>query len=167
MDADGGNEVKITTNADWHIEHVAAWFERKYVVMNYFSRPSEGGMSSKIVLFDLEKGTEQELVPEFQMAGNGGVDWDRDGYIYFSGIDRQPHAKPASRAVDGLDLKRLSDPGPISVVPDWRGSKILHLLMTDRESPPFFSIVVMDESGKNPRRVKKDANIAKWIPARQ
>jgi hypothetical protein len=42
--------------------------------MNYFSRPSEGGMSSKIVLFDLEKGTEQELVPEFQMAGNGGVD---------------------------------------------------------------------------------------------
>jgi hypothetical protein len=39
--------------------------------------------------------------------------------------------------------------------------------MTDRESPPFFGIVVMDESGKNPRRVKKDANIAKWIPARQ
>ncbi|MGK0171953.1 MAG: hypothetical protein ACI9W2_003687 [Gammaproteobacteria bacterium] len=291
MDADGGKEVRITSKAGRHIEHVAASFDRKYIVMNYFARPGEGGMSSKMVLFDLEKGTEQDLVPDFRMAGNGGVDWDRDGYIYFSGIDRQPYAKPGSRAefianfaaidvwkvrydgtgltrltstkdrgeidvsvsedgtmiaymdtyldppndyteiwvrnsdgsnprmvykggkprvtsvhdpelspdnqrvifsqvdpkfknfkndanantahnimsiaVDGSDLKRLSKPGPISVIPDWKGSKILHLLMTDRESPPFFGIVVMDQSGSNLRRVKKDANIAKWIPSRQ
>ncbi len=290
MDADGGNETRITEDDDRHLEHVAMSPNRRYIVINYFADPKQGGESSRMVLFDLERGTERDLVPGFHMAGNGGVDWDRQGYVYFSGVERLLYAKPSRReefianyaahdvwkvrydgtgltrltatldrgegdvsvsddgsmiaymdlfinpphdfteiwvrnsdgsnprlvykggkaressvhdpelspdnshvifskvnpdfhnfpkdpnadtahdlisvAVDGSDEKRLTAPGPISVIPDWVGNKVLYLLLTDRESPPFYGIVVMDSDGGNARRVKSDANIAKWIPPR-
>ena len=288
MDADGGNETQITKDGDRHLEHVAISPDRRFMVFNYFARPAEGGESSRMVVFDLERGVERDLVPGFHMAGNGGVDWDSKGYVYFTGVDRLPFAKPASReefianyaahdvwkvrydgsgltrltattdrgeadvsvsedgsmiaymdmfinpphdfteiwvrnsdgsnprlvykggkaressvhdpelspdnshvifskvnpdfhnfpndpnantahdlistAIDGSDEKRLTAPGPISVIPDWVGDKILYLQLTDQDSPPFLGIVVMDSDGGNARRIKADSNIAKWIP---
>ena len=290
MDADGGNETQITENGDRHLEHVAMSPDRRYIVVNYFARPEQGGESSRMVLFDLGRGTERELVPDFQMAGNGGVDWDRQGYVYFTGVDRYPYAKPSRReehianyaahdvwkvrydgtgltrltstsdrgegdvsvsedgsmiaymdlyldppndyteiwvrnsdgshprlvytggkarvssvhdpelspdnhrvifsqvnpnfhnfrkdpnantahdimsvALDGSDPTRLTQPGPISIIPDWTDDKILYLQLTDQESPPFHGIVVMGSDGRDARRIKSDANIAKWIPPR-
>lgn len=290
MDADGGNETRITEDGDRHLEHVAMSSDRRYIVINYFADPKQGGESSRMVLFDLERGTERDLVPGFQMAGNGGVDWDQHGYVYFAGVARLPYAKPSRReehianyaahdvwkvrydgtgltrltatldrgegdvsvsedgsmiaymdlyldppndyteiwvrnsdgssprlvytggkarvssvhdpelspdnrrvifskvnpdfhnfrkdpnantahdlisvALDGSDEKRLTAPGPISVIPDWTDDKVLYLQLTDQESPPFHGIVVMDSDGRNARRINSDANIAKWIPAR-
>lgn len=290
MDADGGNDTRITDDGDRHLEHVAMSPDRRYIVVNYFANPEQGGESSRMVLYDLERGVERDLVPGFQMAGNGGVDWDRQGYVYFTGVDRFPYAKPSRReefianyaahdvwkvrydgtgltrltatadrgegdvsvsedgsmiaymdlfinppndfteiwvrnsdgsnprmvykggkaressvhdpelspdnshvvfskvnpkfhnfrndpnadtahdlisvAVDGSDEKRLTEPGPISIIPDWVGNKILYLELTDQESPAFHGIVVMDSDGRNGRRIKSDANIAKWIPPR-
>jgi len=291
MDADGGHETQITFDGRRHLEHVAMSPDRRYIAANYFADPAQGGLSSRVLLFDLERGTERGLVPDFHMAGNGGVDWDRDGYIYFSGVARQPYERPSRREefianyaateiwkvrydgngltrltatsdrgeadvsvsedgtlvtymatyldppndyteiwvgnsdgsdhrrvyvggknkvtsvhdpeispdnqyvvfsqVDpnfhnfpddpnantahnlitvplaGDDQRQLTDPGPISVIPDWKGSRVLYLLLSDREKQPFFGIVVMDEDGSNARRIKGDANIAKWIPPRQ
>jgi hypothetical protein len=288
MDSTGGNITQITFDKGHHFEHVAVSYDRKRVVANYFADPSVGSRSSRLVLYDLEAGTEQALVPHFQMAGNGGVDWDSAGNIYFAGVERLPFEKPTGREqfianaaandvyriqydgsdmrrltnttdrgeadvsvapdgtriaymatyinppndlteiwvnstegnaprlvykggkmgvesvhdpeispdgteiifskvnpgfknfakdpnantahdlyrirLDGTDLRRITQPGPISVIPDWVGDRVLFLLLTDRESPPYNGIAVMNSDGTGLRRINSRANIAKWIP---
>ena len=96
MDARGGHVTQITFGSPpvrlW--EHVAVSFDRRFVVANEHRSPIEPlpGGSSSLWLFDLEQGTQRQLVPEFQTAGNGGVTWDRKGYIYFSGREFGPGA---------------------------------------------------------------------------
>jgi hypothetical protein len=277
MDADGGNETRITDDDDRHLEHVAMSPDRRFMVINYFAEPKQGGESSR-------------MVSGFHMAGNGGVDWDKQGYVYFTGVDRMPFAKPSRReefianyaahdvwkvrydgtnltrltatmdrgegdvsvsedgsmiaymdlyidpphdfteiwvrnsdgsnprlaykggkaressvhdpelspdnsrvifskvnpkfhnfrndpnadtahdiisvAIDGSDERRITKPGPISVIPDWVGNQVMYLELTDQESPAFHGIVVMDSDGSNSRRINSDANIGKWIPPR-
>jgi hypothetical protein len=288
MDATGGNITQITFNKGRHYEHVAVSHDRRRVVANYFADPSRGHQSSKLVLYDLEAGTEQALVPHFEMAGNGGVDWDPAGNIYFAGVERFPFAKPSGRAqfianaaandvyrvrydgsglrrltttadrgeadvsvspdgkmiaymatfidppndlteiwanssdgnaprlvyrggkmgvtsvhdpeispdgteiifskvnpdfhnfpsdknantahdlyrirLDGSGLRRVTEPGPISVIPDWKDNRVLFLNLTDRESKVFRGIAVMNSDGTDLRRINSHANIAKWIP---
>jgi Tol biopolymer transport system component len=284
----GGNITQITFDKGRHLEHVAVSHDRKRVVANYFANPSEGHQSSKLVLFDLEEGTERALVPHFRMAGNGGVDWDPDGNIYFAGVETFPFESPSGREqfianaaandvyrvkydgsglkrltetpnrgeadvsvsrdgklvaymatyidppndyteiwvnssdgneprlvyrggkmgvtsvhdpelspdrtevifskvnpdyknfrsdpnadtahdlyrvrLDGSRLTRVTEPGPISVIPDWVDDRVLFLRMTDQERPPFMGIAVMNSDGTGLRRINSRANIAKWIP---
>jgi hypothetical protein len=288
MDANGGNITQITFDKSRHLEHVAVSYDRKRVVANYFANPSQGHQSSKIVVFDLDQGTERALVPQFQMAGNGGVDWDAAGNIYFAGVERFPYDNPKGRdqfianaaandvyrvkydgtglkrltatpdrgeadvsvspdgklvaymatyinppndsteiwvnstegnaprlvykggkmgvasvhdpevspdgtevvfskvnpeyknfrsdpnantahdiyriRLDGSRLTRITEPGPICVVPDWMGNQVLFLLLTDRERPPFHGVAVINSDGTGLRRINSRANIAKWIP---
>ena len=288
MDATGGNITQITFDKGRHFEHVAVSYDRKRVVANYFADPSRGHQSSKLVLFDLEAGTEQALVPQFEMAGNGGVDWDSAGNVYFAGVDQFPFERPSGRTqfianaasndiykvhydgsglkrltatpdrgeadvsvspdgklvaymatfinppndlteiwvnssdgnaprlvyqggkmgvasvhdpeispdgaevifskvnpdfknfrtdknantahdlyrvrLDGSRLTRVTEPGPISVIPDWMGNRVLFLNLTDRETPAFRGIAVMNSDGTGLRRINSRANIAKWIP---
>ena len=37
---------------------------------------------------------------------------------------------------DATDVVVITQPGPISIVPDWRGNKILFLEITDKTNPP-------------------------------
>ncbi|MEO5742289.1 MAG: hypothetical protein ABIS29_17010 [Vicinamibacterales bacterium] len=288
MDSTGGNITQITFDKGYHIEHVAMSHDRKRVVANYWATPSRGGETSKLVLFDLEAGTEQALVPHFRMAGNGGVDWDTAGNIYFAGVERPVFDKPNARAqfianaaandiyrvkydgsglkrltetpdrgeadvsvsadgkliaymathidtvndpteiwvnssdgnaprlvyragkqgvasvhdpelspdntevvfskvnpdfknfrsdpnantahdlyrarLDGSRMTRLTQPGPISIIPDWVGNQILFLMLNDQVRPPFMGIAVMNSDGTGLRRINSRANIAKWIP---
>jgi Tol biopolymer transport system component len=288
MDAAGENITQITFDRGRHFEHVAVSHDRRRIVANYFADPARGRQSSKLVLFDLEAGTEQALVPQFRMAGNGGVDWDPDGNIYFAGVERWPFERSLSREqllanagandvyrvrYDGSDLRRLThtgdrgeadvsvaadgtriayvathidppydsteiwvnssdggspqlvyeggkmgvesvhdpelspdgtevifskvnadyknfrfvpaantahdlyrvrldgsglwritEPGPISVIPDWVNDKVLFLLLSDREATSFRGIAVMYSDGSGARQINSRANIAKWIP---
>jgi Tol biopolymer transport system component len=66
--------------------------------------------------------------------------------------------------LDGGGLRRVTQPGPISVIPDWVGNQVLFLLLTDRESTPFRGVAVMNSDGSGLRRINPRANIAKWIP---
>ena len=69
--------------------------------------------------------------------------------------------------LDGSRLWRVTEPGPISVIPDWVNDRVLFLLLTDREAPPFRGIAVMYSDGSGLRRINSQANIAKWIPDRR
>ncbi len=288
MDSTGGNITQITFDRGRHFEHVAVSHDRKRVVANYFATPSRGHESSKLVLFDLEAQTERVLVPHFRMAGNGGVDWDPEGNIYFAGVERNPFESPSGRPqfianaaandvyrvkydgsglkrltattnrgeadvsvspdgkliaymttfidppddyteiwvnsiegneprlvykggkmgvesvhdpeispdgtevvfskvnpdfknfqsdpnantahdlyrirLDGSRLTRITQPGPICVVPDWKNDQIVFLLLTDQERPPFMGTAVINSDGTGLRRINPRANIAKWIP---
>jgi Tol biopolymer transport system component len=66
--------------------------------------------------------------------------------------------------LDGSGLRRVTQPGPISVIPDWVNDRVLFMMLTDRENPPFRGIVVMNSDGTGVRRINSEANIAKWIP---
>lgn len=287
MDADGGNVTQISFEGGRHLEHVAVSYDRRRIIANYFADPRRGGASSRLLLLDLDAGTETDLLPAFTMAGNGGVEWDPSGNIYFAGVQSLPVANPSSRAdfirnagandvwrvhwdgtqlqrltdtpedgeadvsvsadgrlvtymathidppndstqiwmsnadgsgrrlvyrggkmreasvhdpefspdgteivfskvnpeyhnfpgdpnantahdlwiigVDGSGLRRITKPGPISIVPDWVDSKILFLELTDRGGV-YHGVSEVNPDGSGYRRLRDNANIAKWIP---
>ncbi len=291
MDENGNNVVQITFDNPYTLEHVAVSYDRQFLIANYFSVPEVGGQSSKLLLFDLLKGTTKILLPEFAMAGNGGVDWDKDGFIYFAGVSKFPFSDPktipefkanagandifkikfdgsglqnltattdrgeadvsvspnskhiaymatnigdpsntfteiwkrningenpemlyrggkdrissvhdpeispkgdyvvfskvnnkvppvfpykplANTAHDIFKLNILNEsqsfsitqPGPISIAPDWIDDKILYLEITDKTIPPHAGLAVINADGTGYQLIKNGANIGKWIP---
>lgn len=60
---------------------------------------------------------------------------------------------------------RITAPGPISIIPDWVGTKIVYLLLEDSmaPNPDFFGAVVMDADGSNAVRINSDSNIPKFM----
>lgn len=291
MDKNGENITQITFDNSRTLEHVAVSYDRTKIVANYFSDLSQGGQSSKVLLFDIEKQTVVHLVPEFQMSGNGGVDWDKNGFVYFSGVAKLPYANPSkipeykanagandiyrvkydgtglqnltnstdygeadvsvsadSRSIaymatniinpensfteiwkrdadgnnpqliyiggkdrvssvhdpeispdgksmvfsrvnnsvapvfpnnpwantahdilrsnisDSKDFFVVTESGPISIAPDWKGDKILYLEITDKTDPPHAGLAVINPDGTGYKLIKNGANIGKWIP---
>ncbi len=67
--------------------------------------------------------------------------------------------------LDGSAPTRITAPGPISIIPDWVGTKIVYLLLHDNpgSTPDFFGAVMMNADGSNPVRINSDANIPKFI----
>jgi Tol biopolymer transport system component len=284
--ADGTDVTQITFDNPRRYEHVAVSSDRTKLAANYYAE--SGGESSRLVIYDLEKGTETELVPYFEMAGSGGIDWDPSGYIYFAGVEENPVARPQSPQelkanmgandiyrirydgadlnrvthtldrgeadvsvsedgrlityaaldfnsmdhrteiwvnnadgsaphlvfrggevrvssvhdpefssdnrrlvfsqvnpdfrnfrndpaadtahdlciieVDGSGFRRLTKPGPISMIPDWSGDRIVFTELSDRENPPYMGIAFIMSDGSGYRRIVPGGNSAKWIP---
>lgn len=264
MDRNGGNVAQITfTPRQW--EHVAVSHDRKYIAGNEI-RADASGLRSLLWLFDLEKGTEAQLVPDFHSAGGGGVDWDREGYIYFSAQEKKsadvgtsdiykikfdgtgmkrivqssdvgeadvsvsddgaliayattatvgairvaqsdganirriadrgtdPEISPDNKKVvfdisneeaprnwpaipglntaydiwianlDGTQLQRITTPGPISIIPDWKDNLIVFTELSERDNYRGASLINADGSGY--KKIKEGANSPKWIPKR-
>ncbi len=179
MNADGGNETQITFDearsgspgVGW--EHVAISFDRRFAVLNeQLPNPTgEAGGFSRLWLFDLELGTVAQLLPDFVTAGNGGVDWDRAGFIYFAAKQSNPVQNPSTpddfRANagandiyrirhDGTGLQRLlntplAGEADVSISED--GSLIAYVSQPLNVSPPRTEIWVMSSDGSHPRRV--------------
>lgn len=279
MNADGSGRTQITFDSSRQFEHVAVSPDRRFIAGNYFVN----GIS-KMVLFDLVSQRETALVPQFHMAGNGGVDWDRAGRIYFAGVDRLPFPNASTREqhranaaanniwrirhdgtemqrmtdtsdraeadvsvhssgeyiaynarriadertelwvknvvnggqvrvfealdgvrtvhdpemspdgrelifsmlnpdyknfpdnpaantaqdiyrvrLDGTQLTRVTEPGPISMVPSWKGSRIVFLQASSLTTPAYCRLVIANPDGGNQTFIS-DANIGKWIP---
>ena len=87
MDRAGKQTTQITFESSRNWEHVAVSHDRRFIIANeQLPNPAKlAGGVSRLWLYDLAKGTEAQLVPGFMTAGNGGVDWDREGFIYFAG----------------------------------------------------------------------------------
>lgn len=278
MNADGSGRTQITFDTSKVYEHVAVSPDRRYIVANY------GQPLSKLVLYNLATGQTRLLVPNFYMAGNGGVDWDNAGFLYFAGIQALPYPTPTTpeeaRAnggandlwrirpdgtgltqltntpdrgeadvsvhpngtlmtynaanlttglmelwvkqlggpgegrvfvaldaeqtvhdpelspdgqelifsmrnpnfhnfpndphantaqdiyrirLDGTGLQRITEPGPISILPDWKGAEIIHMHMSDQTTPPWGGMITRTPEGTEIRRVS-DVNMPKYIP---
>ncbi len=281
MNADGSVRTQITFDTRRSYQHVAVSPDRRYVVANY---DATDGLPhpSKLVVYDLAQGRELSPVERFQMAGNGGVDMDPQGRIYFAGVEKLPYPLPmtgtesaanagandvwrvrvdgtglerltntpdkgeadvsvhpsgmaftynahdlttlllelwvapngvpqrvfvaldairgafdpelspdATEVVfsmrnpdfvnfpddpnantahdiyriktDGTGLTRVTEPGPISILPDWKEKEILYMHMSDRTTPPWGGMIVRSVEGVELRRVN-DVNMPKWIP---
>lgn len=173
MDADGGHETQITYNSNRHLEHVAMSPDRRYIAINYFANPREGGESSRMTIFDLKHGTERDLAPGFRMAGNGGIDFDAQGFVYFTGVDQLPYPNPGKREefmanyaahdvwkvrVDGTGLTRLTatkdrGEGDVSVSED--GTMIAYMDLYIDPPNDFTEIWVRKTNGRQPQLVYK------------
>lgn len=79
-----GQRTRLTVDTTRTYEHVAVSPDRLFLVANYFATNGTVHLS-KLILYDLTARTARTLAPEFAQAGNGGVDWDRQGRIYFAG----------------------------------------------------------------------------------
>lgn len=94
--------------------------------------------------------------------------------VVFSIVNPDGHNFPATvntahdlwRArLDGAPPTRITAPGPISIIPDWVGAKIVYLLLEDNPdpTPDFYGTVVMNADGSNAVRINSDSNIPKFM----
>lgn len=85
MDNNGGNVTQITFGKARKYEHVAVSYDHRFIVSNVHD--DQG--NSHLLLYDLARGAEASLLPDFYDAGDGGVSFDLNGYIYFVGKPKQ------------------------------------------------------------------------------
>ncbi len=174
LDADGGNVVQISfgrPQGTW--EHAAVSPGRRRIAANeQLPNPADrpGGVS-RLWLFDIVKQTRTRLVPYFETAGNGGVDWDKNGFIYFAAKEKDAVAHPETPAdfranaaendiyrikYDGTSLERLTqshDHGEADVSVSEDGTMIAYASMNITEV--VMEIWVAQSDGKNARLVFK------------
>jgi hypothetical protein len=106
MDRNGGRVTQITFGVPRKYEHAAVSRDHRFVVADVFE-----GDRARLWLYDLRDGVERRLLPDFYHAGDGGVDWDRDGFVYFVGKETssQRHKDLYRVRADGTGLQRLTD----------------------------------------------------------
>jgi Tol biopolymer transport system component len=173
MDGSGGRQTQITFDEPRVWEHVAVSFDRRFIVGNeQLPNPTgEPGGFSRLWLYDLERQTVARLLPDFVTAGNGGVDWDRDGFIYFAAKERNVFSNPrtpgefrANAAAndiyrlryDGSVLQRLlttpaAGEADISISED--GSLVAYVSQPLDAEVATTEIRLMESDGSNPRLV--------------
>ncbi len=69
-------------------------------------------------------------------------------------------------SIDGSGLKRLTKPGPISIIPSWRNDAIIFLDISERERYGGISLINPRDPDQKPKLIKDAANTPKWIPAK-
>lgn len=123
MDANGGNVTQITFENPRRWEHVAVSHNHRYVVADEVRQAASGGDQMMLWVFNLEKGTEAQLVPAFESAGGGGVDWDPQGYIYFAGQEKKPEMPTQVSSPQDLLRALLGTFEVYKIKPDGTGLK--------------------------------------------
>jgi len=106
--------------SDQPYEHVAVSYDRRYIAVNRYLKGGAG--PTGVWVIDLEQKTERRLLSDFFTAGNGGVDWSADGFLYFA-ARMAPGDKEGIFRIrpDGSELKPLisldpTDPGLVGDV---------------------------------------------------
>jgi Tol biopolymer transport system component len=158
----GGPATQVTFDNPQFYEHVAVSFDRTKIAADRYLSQGVGEVS--LWVLDIPSRTEVRLVPDFYSAGNGGVDWSPDGYIYFSGMPTRNGEREIFRIKpDGTGLTQLTFSGPsnpgahfdVSVSAD--GSLVAYVRMVRRSiggrQGPKTEIWVMNADGSQPRRV--------------
>ncbi len=169
MNAEGGNMTRLTFNkAPREYEHVAVSPDRKFIITNYWVGKSRKNRRSQLWVIDLERKIEAQLAPNFESAGDGGIDWDRNGYVYFPGTREKPSGKgwPVSELFriryDGTGLQQLTNTREVekdvSVSED--GTMITYVRATkDPGARPHTEIWIARSDGSGARMVYKSGTV--------
>ena len=153
MDRNGDHVTQITFGTARAYEHAAVSYDHRFVVADAF----EGGRA-RLWLFDLPNGLERRLLPDFYHAGDGGVDWDSAGFVYFVGKETSSQRFKDLYRVrpDGTGLQRLTDtPGADECDPSVMQTTVTYCLLVPDPSrnSAHTEIWSIDNDGSNPRRL--------------
>lgn len=159
MDREGGRVTQLTFGPKREYEHVTVSYDRRFMVAN--EHPSHDPGSSFVWLYDLQNGREAQLLPQFYFAGDGGIGWDRAGFIYFIGKWRKSDRPVNVYKIkyDGTGLARLTatalETHDVGVSED--GTMITYLLFAPEPTlnSARTEIWVSGSDGSNPRMVYK------------
>ena len=66
--------------------------------------------------------------------------------------------------LDGTDLICLTKPGPISIIPNWKGTQIAYVEISERDNYAGAAIINDSDPEQIPRRIMRGANSPRWIP---
>ncbi len=153
-DLAGVHVERITFDRQSH-QHAAVAPDHRHIATNRM--PREPWNDLELWLLDTAAQTETRLVPNFRSAGNGGVDFDRSGWLYFAARPRRGDSFDLFRMrVDGSAIEQLTrtaeDDYDVGVAED--GSRIAWVRVQGRT--PFFrktEIWVAKPDGSNAVRV--------------
>ena len=173
---DGSNLQRLTNTPDYGEADVSVSADGRFVT--YMATHIDPPNDSTQIWMSNADGSGRRLVYQGGKMREASVhdpEFSPDGkMIVFSKVNpdfhnfrSDPNANTAHDiwviGTDGSGLRRITKPGPISVIPDWIDSKILFLELTDRGGV-YRGISVVNPDGSGYRRLRDDANIAKWIP---
>lgn len=153
-DLAGAHVARLTYDGQSH-QHAAVAPDHRHVAMNRM--PREPWNDLELVVLDLQAQTETRFVPSFLSAGNGGVDFGRDGWLYFAARPTKRDSFDLFRArLDGSAIEQLTqtpeDDYDVSVSED--GKQIAWVRVQGRT--PWFrktEIWVANADGSSPVRV--------------
>lgn len=86
MNQDGGNVTQITFEPKRY-EHAAVSPDKNFIVTAF--KENNGTNIAEVWIYNIKGQSKYQLVPNFYQAGNGGVDWSINGWIYFRGIEKR------------------------------------------------------------------------------
>jgi len=153
-DLAGAHVARLTFDGQSH-QHAAVAPDHRHVATNRM--PKEPWNDLELWVLDLAAQTETRFVPTFASAGNGGVDWGPDGWLYFAARPTKHASFDIFRArLDGSAIEQLTrspeDDYDVGVSED--GTRIAWVRVQGRT--PFFrktEIWVANADGSSPVRV--------------
>ena len=163
MDKDAEKVTQITFENPRKYEHVAVSYDRKYLIANDHEPKDSGVKPSRLWIFNLQEGTEAQLVPRFSMAGDGGISFDPSGNIYFPGSFDPNLENKGARDVykiyhNGTNLVRLTaTPGIQEADPGVSEDGSLVAYLSVPQGKNYDELWVMNSDGTNPRAIIEKA----------
>lgn len=161
MDRNGGHVTQITFGTERAYEHAAVSYDHRFVVADVFEQGR-----ARLWLYDLRDGVERRLLPDFFHAGDGGVDWDSTGFIYFVGKETSSQRfKDLYRVrADGTGLERLTDTrGADECDPSVVQTTVVYCLLVPEPSrnSAHTEIWSIGTDGSNPRQLYRAGDVFK------
>lgn len=67
--------------------------------------------------------------------------------------------------IDGTNLSRITQPGPISIIPDWKDGWVLYNESSDKKNTHWDTALIRDD-GTGYKIIRQGTGFAKWIPSK-
>jgi Tol biopolymer transport system component len=152
MNGDGGNVHRVT-HEELGYEHAAVSPDRRLLAAAGVDPRSPESERDFIRLYDLSARTEAAVVPGFWRAGVGGVDWSRDGWLYFVGSPTRERETDVYRLrAGGEELERLTDTpemeSDVSVSEDGTLVAFVRTMRAGKSRKPQIWVMRADGSGE-------------------
>lgn len=159
MDRSGERVAQITHENARHWEHVAVSHDHRYLAGD-----AHGALEGtyELWVFDLERDTETRLLPDYRMAGVGGVAWGPDGYLYFAASKTgPPHQFVYKIGPDASGLTQLTDINSVdvSVSPDGQLVTFMHVApggLAESAADHHTEVWVVQADGSDARPIYRD-----------